>query len=878
MGFQIPILQVGTETLPPPQATGLWRFPKSGLGDSARLRSMSTESPGDSGQMTPAAQNALEELVSYLSDQIPPLFFAGSFEDLLPLPPRMIVAQIVGWATRQMSPGGPLPTADYLFHAAKKIHMLSELELVSDATVKEFINNLRQDLVAACPAADRVALLADLDRLDMEVGVGTVGEVNVVYRRAGAAGEGKTQLSTQTSEKTVRDTDLSQASKSLAKGLRKLDLLLSGLGGVSEPGATTSSKPDVSIVGQLPEEIVAQLTSWVQSKDEMEQLFRELGNRGYSLDADQLLERLVERLPDWAPPTTEPGGTHEAPQSAVRAMSRVVSMAPDKAERHRRYAELVERAVSEFNKGSLGRAVTLLDLATSMVERKEVEGMFADSVQRQVYGKLNMERLQEISTDKDSRQLLHRVLSFFRLLSPAELLRQLDGEPDRNRRKFLLDLLRVHQSDARQVAFAELTDAHTGGKVFHWYYVRNLVHLLRTIPRDPGSSEEEEIEVLTPLTGLENPPPLIREALAAFGQLSHGRAVTNLAARVNEVEGALTTGEPQSFTVDQLVSLLDSMLMSLVKIGTADSRRCVVAHGLKRNAKLGNTLERMTWLGDQDLSREKDIVNRLVGEIRNELPRGFLGRSKKKGKRQRSIDALVRTLSATKSAQVLAVLKEIRDEHSTFAAADTAAEILSRGQEAAGEKAEKLPTLSGDLALFGLPNLLQNLADSQLGGLLKVLGSGGGITARVWMRDGQVLAADSGNLRAEVVVYQLLEDPKPGQFVFAETDEQPDSDARTQEPMSVQSVLFEGIRRYDEFKQAAALVPDKAILSPTGSKPTPAEGETDGDLVREVWRRASSGFSPAECEADIAIDRYRIRRLYEHWLTEGSLAFSETNA
>jgi hypothetical protein len=121
-----------------------------------------------------------------------------------------------------------------------------------------------------------------------------------------------------------------------------------------------------------------------------------------------------------------------------------------------------------------------------------------------------------------------------------------------------------------------------------------------------------------------------------------------------------------------------------------------------------------------------------------------------------------------------------------------------------------------------------------------------------------------------------LEDPAPGQFVFGESADRPGADAVLKEPMTVQSVLFEGIRRYDEFKQSAAVVPDEVILSPTGAKPTPAEGETDGELVREVWRRASSGSPPVDCEAEIPVDRFRIRRLYEHWLTEGSLALSET--
>ena len=78
----------------------------------------------------PKVREALEELQSYLSDSIPPLFFADSVKILFQVPPNVVAAQIIAWSMGQIAPGGPLPTADYIFHAAKKIHMLSELELL----------------------------------------------------------------------------------------------------------------------------------------------------------------------------------------------------------------------------------------------------------------------------------------------------------------------------------------------------------------------------------------------------------------------------------------------------------------------------------------------------------------------------------------------------------------------------------------------------------------------------------------------------------------------------------------------------------------------------------------------------------------------------
>ena len=50
-----------------------------------------------------------------------------------------------------------------------------------------------------------------------------------------------------------------------------------------------------------------------------------------------------------------------------------------------------------------------------------------------------------------------------------------------------------------------------------------------------------------------------------------------------------------------------------------------------------------------------------------------------------------------------------------------------------------------------------------------------------------------------------------------------------------------------------------------------ADDEHDADFVRTVWQRAASGSSSAELEVELPADSYRIRRLFEHWVSEGSL-------
>ena len=83
-------------------------------------------------------------------------------------------------------------------------------------------------------------------------------------------------------------------------------------------------------------------------------------------------------------------------------------------------------------------------------------------------------------------------------------------------------------------------------------------------------------------------------------------------------------------------------------------------------------------------------------------------------------------------------------------------------------------------------------------------------------------------------------------------------------------LLMEGVRRYDEFKRAAAAVPDDVRLTSTGGPHSTPEDE-DPDFGTLVWKQATSGKTSQECEATIATDSFRVRRLLAHWVEEGAL-------
>ena len=85
------------------------------------------------------------------------------------------------------------------------------------------------------------------------------------------------------------------------------------------------------------------------------------------------------------------------------------------------------------------------------------------------------------------------------------------------------------------------------------------------------------------------------------------------------------------------------------------------------------------------------------------------------------------------------------------------------------------------------------------------------------------------------------------------------------------SLIMEGVRRYDEFQRASALVPDDAVLESAGSEASPVEDEANEALIESVWERAVAGASPSELDQEMPVDSYRIRRLLAQWVEAGAL-------
>ena len=178
-------------------------------------------------------------------------------------------------------------------------------------------------------------------------------------------------------------------------------------------------------------------------------------------------------------------------------------------------------------------------------------------------------------------------------------------------------------------------------------------------------------------------------------------------------------------------------------------------------------------------------------------------------------------------------------------------------------------TLSGDLEMFGLPNLIQTLVQSQLTGVLSVLDGEGRPQAALLVESGKFRGGHCGPVRGEAAVYRLLERPFKGTFAFVSRDLKGQEGLTA--PQDLFGLLMEGVRRYDELQRASAVAPDGISLAATGQKPSKVEGEEPALIVR-AWDLLVTGKPIAQIEVDLATDPYRLRRLAALWIEDGSLA------
>ena len=170
-----------------------------------------------------------------------------------------------------------------------------------------------------------------------------------------------------------------------------------------------------------------------------------------------------------------------------------------------------------------------------------------------------------------------------------------------------------------------------------------------------------------------------------------------------------------------------------------------------------------------------------------------------------------------------------------------------------------------------MPGLIQDLAEAGLSGSISLKDVAGEAAGEVVLSGGKMKSCHARGLSGEEAFYQLLERPFAGSFVFQRRTSEASGEKPPESLPDFLTLCLEGMRRYDELQQAAALVPDDLKLKPTEVRPEHHADELDGMLINGLWKLVSGGATPRECEAALKVDSYRIRRQLAHWMETGAL-------
>jgi len=789
-------------------------------------------------------QAALDDLQHYLQDEVSPQTAAFSVATLIAHPPEKLMQRVADWAA-ETSRIHAIPIPQLLLHGLKKVYILGELNLLDREAVANFLDRATTIAVSICPAEHRDRLRRDLTEMRSS------GDTTTA--RIDAPPVVAVRLPTFSGGSMVPGED--------AQNARRYSLILDRLTrqASNDVVGAQPAQPDPQAFAQLLSLAATRAQSGQQFNDYLEQL-RPLtrGNEG------NIFVILGGAMPSWELPNLAPGTS--PPPSHIGAMERIMDLAADPVAAMKRFRELVTAAVTKFNDGSLAAAVWMLDVAADSITEKKLDPAGVDRVRAEAVDAISPVQLRKYTENKTRHAALKFALGFFPALHLETLFRSLRGEPRAERRRLLLGFIEAYGTAGRRAALEELErevarpDADT-------YYHRNLIYILHRNPCEADDLDGRELDLLTKSTARGQNIYVVKEAATALAQIRTDASVKLLTMRLAEFETILLRNDVSLYPADEVQKLLDRIVAALARIGTSAALLTIARHGMKESPPLGDTRARLAALAQHDLSFDEPTVNVLLKALRDEMPSKFLGRLPKKQ------DAAVRLIEALSCTHAIPVEEALRDIAQRFPSQDVgraAAQVLEKWSPVkAPARSEPAATFAGELEFFGLPSVMQSLAEMRATGMLTLSTKQRQPSSKLVFVDGKFLNAQTGHIRGVDALYEALERPIAGSFAFVPyPPERMQSDLTPQEIMGP---LLEGVRRHDELQRIAALVPGELTLTKTTVKPTAHAEEKDPGLVRDVWLKACSGGPVAEWERQVPTDGYRVRRLVAHWLEEGAL-------
>ena len=814
-------------------------------------------------------RQAAFEVQRYLSDEIAPLMVADAAETLVSQPPEVAARVVAEWmSTQYRDRASAVPASDLVFHALSKLHQLAELDLVPKAAGMRCVLRAAQLLVAVCPEEERETLKLRVSRLGEAE---TVLTSRAEYLHGSGGGGGRPAAPGQ----APAEPDAPPAD-AVAQGARALALLIRRLRrfAPAQPApATPSGAPapaGVSLGALAPRdvELLAQVLASAalqsQTPDELEGHLARVQEHGVAASMDDVFRALGRSVPGWTALPDAKGNPVPVPASrSVEAMNRIVSLGRDPEEKAKRWGEMIYAAIEQLNEGRLAQAVCILEAARRLIEEKKPDATIVAQVLAQSQAAVSEAVVRRIVEVPEKHGLLRKVLEFFPVYRTEGLLSSLDGEMRRERRKLLLALLECHGPAAREVAIARLAACLSGQPPDEkGWYRRNLAFLMRRIPRSRDDQLEHEIALLRTMIGRGEPAISAKEAIGALGQLRRPEVERILVGRLRELEGEVASASGR----EEAWELMDRICAALARQGTREAVREVARHGLSRKPAFGDSMARLEHLAWLDLSVDPEQLALFVRGIRELLPSKMLGFVVKRS--THDLECMVHAISGTSTEEVRSLLAELARTFQGKPLGESVAQALAK-LEPRTRTASATEALSGDLEQFGLPNLLQSLANTGSTGELVIFDRDRVRRATLALLNGKIARIEGPRVQGAEALYQVLEKPFPGTFVFrAVSVAGPPAGT---EPLDPLEVLLEGLRRHDEYQQARAVAPDGITLEAGTAAAIRPEDETDTDLTRAVWSRAAAGTPPDVCDAETPTDPFRVRRLYACWLEQGAL-------
>jgi hypothetical protein len=247
-------------------------------------------------EQEPGIRHAASELQRYLSDEIAPMMAVEYFEELAAHPPEVTAQIIAQWiASQRPAPNERVTTADLIYHALRKLSLLSELELVRRATMMRAIHEVSRALLRVCPEGQRDELRLRLSHLG-ETETVLASRSQFLHREAGvgglAAGVDVSEKVAPMNAKPTLDAPTAD------RGAQVLSLLLSGLAKLRKPNAPPEKEgAEAALIAQ----VLATAALESKTNDDLARHLARVEKEGVATPMAQVFRTLGWSLPGWGP-------------------------------------------------------------------------------------------------------------------------------------------------------------------------------------------------------------------------------------------------------------------------------------------------------------------------------------------------------------------------------------------------------------------------------------------------------------------------------------------------------------------------------------------------------------------------------------------------